>query len=125
MDEGGSCKVHFWAGKLLSTIETPPLLPTTNCSLVASTGGVEMTFQWPSAFNSDYTVERYRVTVTPEPSSCSSDQVPPSDNYSCSGLDPETDYSITVSAINCGDQEGASFSFNVQPQLLGMTVCGY
>ena len=27
-------------------------------------------------------------------------------NYSCSGLDLQTNYTITVSAINCGDQEG-------------------
>ena len=57
-------------------------------------------------YNDVHAVERYNVTVTPDPSSCSSDQVSSSEDYSCPGLDLETNYTITVSAINCRDQEG-------------------
>jgi hypothetical protein len=49
--------------------------------------------------------------VTPDPSSCSSDQVSPSEDYSCFGLNTEDEYIISVSAINCGHQEGESVTF--------------
>ena len=63
------------------------------------------------------------MSVDPDPSSfCSSDQVIPSEDYSCPGLSPERNYSITVSAINCGDQEGESDTFTVLPQLLGTVL---
>ena len=102
-------------------IDTPPSRSVADCFLVDSTrGGLNSTLRWSPSFNSQYTVERYNVTVTPDPSSCSSDQVSPSDDYSCSGLDTETDYSITVSAINCGDKKGEPVNFKIQTELLGM-----
>ena len=104
----------------------PPSSTDTACSLIPSSGGgLDVSLQWSSYFNSLHAVERYNVAVTPDPSSCSSDQVPPSEDYSCSGLDLGTNYSITVSAINCGDQEGerASFNTQLQSQLLGIIVC--
>ena len=70
-----------------------------------------LVFQWCPSFNAQYRVERYNVTVTSDPSNCTSDQVSPSEDYSCSGLDLETNYTITVSAINCGDSEGESITF--------------
>ena len=57
----------------------------------------------------------YHVTVTPNPSTCSRD-VTPSENYSCPGLALGTKYAFTVSAINCGYQEGMEYTFTVQPQ---------
>ena len=99
----------------------PPLTPVATCSLVTSAGGLNISLQWSSSFNSQHAVERYHVSVDPDPFSfCSSDQVMPSEDYSCPGLSPERNYSITVSAINCGDQEGESNTFTVLPQLLGM-----
>ena len=53
------------------------------------------------------------MSVNPDPSSCSSDQVSPSEDYSCSGLVLGTRYTFTVSAINCGDQEGERNDFDV------------
>ena len=82
----------------------PP--PPTNCSLLPSPGGAEISLQWSPSFISQYAVERYHVSVNSDPSSCSSDQVSPSEDYSCSGLVLGTHYTFTVSAINCGDQEG-------------------
>ena len=67
---------------------------------------MQVSLQWSPSFTSQYDVERYRVSVNPDPSSCSSDQVSPSEDYSCSGLVLGTRYTFTVSAINCGDQEG-------------------
>ena len=97
-----------------------PLTPVATCSLVTSASGMDVSLQWSSSFNSQHAVERYRVSVDPDPSSCTSDQVMPSEDYSCPGLSPERNYSITVSAINCGDQEGESDTFTVLPLLLGM-----
>jgi hypothetical protein len=54
------------------------------------------------------------VTSEFGPLTCSSDQVNINDSYSCSGLDPEGNYSITVGAINCGHQEGSEQTFNVE-----------
>ena len=80
---------------------------------------INVSLNWVPSFNTQHRVDRYAVTVTPDPSSCSSDQVSPSEDYSCSGLDLQTNYTITVSAINCGDQEGGNVFFYVNAQLLG------
>ena len=53
------------------------------------------------------------MSVNPDSSSCSSDQVSPSEDYSCSGLVLGTRYIFTVSAIYCGDQEGERNDFDV------------
>ena len=81
-------------------------------ALLPSPGGANISLQWSPSFTSQYAVERYRVSVNPDPSSCSSDQVSPSEDYSCSGLVLGTRYTFTVSAINCGDQEGEENRFN-------------
>ena len=87
--------------------KTTPPAPLTSCSLLPFAGSMaEVSFQWSPSFTSQYAVEGYRVSVNPDPSSCSSDQVSPSEDYSCSGLVLGTHYTFTVSAINCGDQEG-------------------
>ena len=86
--------------------KTTPPPPPANCSLLPSPGGANISFQWSPSFTSQYAVERYRVSVNPDPSSCFSDQVSPSEDYSCSGLVLGTHYTFIVSAINCGDQEG-------------------
>ena len=57
----------------------------------------------------------YCVAVTPNLSTCPKD-VMPSEDYSCSELALGTQYTFTVSAINCGDQEGMRYNFTVQPQ---------
>ena len=88
----------------ISKSSPPP--PPADCSLLPSPGGAEISLQWSPSFTSQYAVERYRVSVNPDPSSCSSDQVSPSEDYNCSGLVLGTHYTFTVSAINCGDQEG-------------------
>ena len=101
----------------------PPSPSFAVCSLVTSASGLDVSLQWSSSFNSQHAVERYRVSVDPDPSSsCSSDQVMPSEDYSCPGLSPERNYSITVSAINCVNQEGESDTFTVLPQLLGTVL---
>ena len=112
------CKTHYSA--LFTHVGPPPPDSSATCSLVTSASGLDVSLQLSSSFNSQHTVERYRVSVDPDPSSCSSDQVMPSEDYSCPGLSPERNYSITVSAINCGDQEGESDTFTVLPQLLGI-----
>ena len=87
-----------------------PLLPSPGDKAEAR---AEVSLQWSPSFTSQYSVERYRVSVNPDPSSCSSDQVSPSEDYSCSGLVLGTRYTFTVSAINCGDQEGERNTFDI------------
>jgi hypothetical protein len=65
-------------------------------------------------------VERYQVAVTPDPTPSCTGSVFTNLRYICFGLSPDTDYTFTVSAINCGDQEGESSTFSVQPRGLGM-----
>ena len=57
----------------------------------------------------------YRVRVAPNLLTCSMD-LNVSEDYSCLGLALGTQYTFTVSAINCGDQEGIEYTFTVQPQ---------
>ena len=104
---------------------TPPPAPA-YCSLLSSPGGAEFSLQWPPSFNSQYAVERYRVSANPDPSSCSNDQVSPSEDYSCSGLVLGTRYTFTISAINCGDQEGQKNIITAVPQgALGILLWGW
>ena len=93
------------------------------CSLLPSPGGAEVSLQWSPSFNSQHAVERYHVSVTSDPSSCSSDQVSPSKDYNCSGLVLGTPYNFTLSAINCGDQEGNTDTLTVL--LEGMLTPAY
>ena len=60
------------------------------------------------------------MSVNPDPSSCSSDQVSPSEDYNCYGLVLGTHYTFTVSAINCGDQEGERNVFDIS--LCGLSI---
>ena len=89
------------------TYADPPPPVSIKCSLSSlMEKNLSVSLGWSPSFNTQHGVDRYNVTMTPDPSSCSSDQVSPSEEYSCSGLDLQTNYTITVSAINCGDQEG-------------------
>ena len=87
------------------------------CSLSLSLGAVSVFVQLSLIFASLPGVKRYRVSVLPDPSSCSSNQTSPSENYICSGLVPGTVYNIRISAIfNCGDREGGTKSFFINLQ---------
>jgi hypothetical protein len=104
----------------------PPLAPLTSCSLSDSVGdNLKITINWDTSFNSQYNVERYQVAVTPDPTPSCAGSVSPNMSYTCSGLNSDTDYTITVSATNCGDQEGMSSTFSVQSRLLGMYDVGW
>ena len=80
-----------------------------------------MILQWSEEFNAEQNVERYNIRVIPDPASCTSDQVPPHQSYSCPRLDRMgSNYSISIAAFNCINQEGEINAYNIQPQLLGM-----
>ena len=94
-------------------LATPPSPSPTSCSILPSPGGAEVFLQWSPSFTAQHAVERYRVSVTLDPSSCSSDQVSPNEDYSCSGLVVGTPYTFTFSAINCGNQEGNRKNYTI------------
>ena len=80
-----------------------------------------MVLQWSDEFNAEHSVERYNVRVIPDPASCTSDQVPPHQNYSCPRLDQMgTNYSVSITAFTCINQEGETNAYNIQLQQLGM-----
>ena len=80
-----------------------------------------MVLQWSEEFNAEHVVERYNVRVIPDPAYCTSDQVSPHQNYSCSGLDQVgANYSVSLTAFNCTSQEGEDATYDIQPQLFGM-----
>ena len=95
-----------------------PPSPNASCSLTSSGENLDVTLQWS---NSQYNVEslKYNVTVTPDPSFCSSAQVLPNQDYTCSGLDLGTNYSIKASSNTCGDQQGERISFAVNQEVIG------
>ena len=82
-----------------------------------------MVLRWESTFTFQHAVQRYNVTVTPDPSTCSNSSVLPSEEYNCPELDlMRTSYFITVTAISCQDQEGDRVTFEIQPQQLGIYI---
>ena len=71
---------------------------------------------WSSSFTALHNVEKYHIQMNPtsSSSSCSTDQlVSPGEDFTCSGLALGQNYSFTVSAINCQNQEGASSNFRI------------
>ncbi len=80
----------------------------------SATSDIVVSLQWSPSFTSQHAVERYSVVVTPD-SSCSSERVSPSEDYACSEV-LGAHYSFTISAINCGNQEGSRENITVQPQ---------
>ena len=99
-----SCGDFFPRSNHVPISKSSPPPPPADCSLLPSPGGAEISLQWSPSFTSQYAVERYRVSVNSDPSSCSSDQVSPSEDYNCSGLVLGIYYTFTVSAINCGER---------------------
>ena len=104
----------------------PPALPI-SCFLSFLTQNLSIGFSWSPSFTSQYDIEKYHVSVSPNV--CHSEQdVFPNMDYHCPGLILETNYSFTVSAYNCIDQEGTRDTFIVQPQgnfrLINHSMCG-
>lgn len=75
---------------------------------------MDVFLEWSDSFTDEYLVERYNVSLNPDPSNCSNDQVNTSEVFECSGLQLEAIYNFTVSAIS--DSEGERHSFIIQPQ---------
>ena len=109
---------HFYTNLLIEfSVPTPPL--STFCNIQHVNDAPAITFIWSSSFNALYRVEMYRVTVSPDPSSCSRTQSQ-TDGYICSGLTLGISYNITITAINCGDEDGDSLNFSVGPPPQGI-----
>ena len=116
--------IHLYARAIfICILASPPLPSSASCFLLPVIGGANISLQWSPSFTSQYAVERYRVSVNPDPSSCSSDQVSPSEDYSCSGLVLGTHYTFTVTAINCEDQEGERHTITAVAQCMEFCFC--
>ena len=94
-------------------IPTPP--SDALCSVLSSTEGITFDLQLDLPYIMRYSVENYRVRVEPQISSCLDGLLSPGDAYSCIGLAIGTNYTFSVSAVNCINQIGATHTINVQP----------
>ena len=95
----------------------PPEVPT-NYSVTLQTGSttVDMSITWDSAFNTAHDVTSYRVVASGGsaascPSSCN-----PSGLCRCTGLGIGENTTITVTAINCGNQMGPPAPILTRPR---------
>lgn len=99
---------------LYTYIDTPTPAPPSICFLKFSHPSLQLVLQWFSNFTSQNNVDKYNVTVTPDPSSCSNDQLRPAENYTCSGLISGTNYFISTNTIKCETVVGSSSLFNIR-----------
>ena len=83
-----------------------------------STNGVtvDISIAWDSAFNLVHAVSSYKVvadggSAASCPSSCD-----PSGPCKCTGLGIEEDTTISITAINCGNQLGMPLEVTARPQ---------
>ena len=77
---------------------------------------MDISITWDSAFNLLHSVSSYRVVASggsaaSYPSSCD-----PSGPCMCTGLGIGEDTTITITAINCGDQMGTPVEITARPQ---------
>ena len=108
---------YAFFGDFFLNPDIPPSPSGASCSVLSSTGGPSVVLELDPSFIMDYAVESYTVTVDPATSSCSNDQlISPKDRYSCTGLTVGTNYTFSISAVNCVDQIGATHAINVHPQ---------
>ena len=70
-----------------------------------------ITIQWDPSFTTQNSIEMYRASVSPDPSSCSHTQLS-SENYSCSGLIPDTAYNFAISG-GCQDIDGTERTLSI------------
>ena len=92
--------------------DSPPPSLNTNCSIFLSSGSPTVQLQWSSIFTEKYAVENYQVTISPSIPSCFM-EVEPNEDYSCSGLELDKNYSITFRAMNCNRGNLSSYSFQL------------
>lgn len=83
-------------------------------------GTYEVMLEWSPSFTSQHDVASYDVSVSPDPSNCTSNQTSPITDYTCSGLQPETVYHFSLSAIiaDCRNQERERSSFAMELPLV-------
>ena len=81
-------------------------------------GNIVVTFTWDMNFNSAYEIVAYKTVVTMLsritcPTSC-----PPSEPCQCNhiGSLAKEGENITISAVNCDDQEGPNTTIILRPQ---------
>ena len=92
-------------------------MPTNfSVSIETDSTTVDISITWDSAFNLVHNVSSYRVVPSGGsaafcPSSCD-----PSGPCKCTGLGIGEDTTITITAINCGDQIGPPVPIAVRPQ---------
>ena len=74
-------------------------------------------FTWDPEFNSVYSVDTYRLSVSSGGSfQCPSMCLVRDGSCQCSGLMAGRNETITLTAINCGDQEGPGVLIEIAPQ---------
>ena len=96
----------------------PPPAVTTNFSVSIESNGetVDISITWDSAFNLLHDVSSYRVVASGGSAASCPSSCDPSGPCMCTGLGIGEDTTITITAINCGDQMGTSVEVIASPQ---------
>ena len=94
----------------------PPPQPVYSCDITGgSPGSVDLTLNWDPSFTTQHAVDMYCMRATG--GSCAERQCVPTDTpYTCSGVVAGLEHRLTVTAVNCGSQEGDGNTFTVQPK---------
>ena len=95
----------------------PPEVPSTfSVSVESGNTTVDISITWDSAFNSANNVTSYRVAASGESAASCPSSCDPGGPCRCTGLGIGEDTTITVTAINCGNQIGPPAQILTRPR---------
>ena len=98
-------------------LERPPEVPTViPVSIETSGSTVNISITWDSAFNLFHKVSSYRVIASGGSAASCPSSCDPSGSCMCTGLGIGEDTTISITAINCGDQMGTPVEVTARPQ---------
>ena len=98
-------------------LERPSEVPTNIPVSIESNGAtVDISITWDSAFNLLHSVSSYRVVASGGSAASCPSSCDPSGPCMCTGLGIGVDTTISITAINCGDQLGTPLEVTARPQ---------
>ena len=110
-------KVNTFASSLTNAIipihvlyQAPPNSSLFTCSLSIAGDNGMVTFYWDD--KSENTIDHYCLTTSPS-TNCSSCNILPNVSYNCPNLQTGHQYSLSVKAVNCEDQQGRNSTFMI------------
>lgn len=96
--------------------EPPPALPRNISVSIENDGAVDISITWDSTFNLLHSVSSYRVVASGGSAASCPSSCDPGGPCMCTGLGIGEDTTITITAINCGNQIGMPADVTARPQ---------